>query len=207
MNSAILNIGVVIDNSPSMSKEKTEALEFGFQSIFEEFKNEIAEKTLQITVVAFDRFSPRIIKDYDESSFNSTIEANRFPLVGRSLTVLANHMLERLQKSQSENHTPWLIVMSNGLSLDSIRASHSALTAIKQKFNLRYLPFLTTREKIATRSLELEQFDNKKPMVILDQRIDMFFIWLKEDIRNRLSTPISERVTSDKKLLEGWTIL
>lgn len=207
MNPAVLNIGVVIDNSPSMSEEKLDALTKGFESIFDEFKNEIIKQSLQITVVSFDRFSPKVIKDYEETTFNSTIESNRFPLIGRSLTFVAEHMLKQLQKSSTEVHTPWLIVMSNGLSLDSIRSSHPSLMAIKNKHNLRYLPFLTTREKIASRSIEQEQFDNKKPMVILDQRIEMFFVWLKEDIRNRLSTPINERVTSDKKLLEGWTIL
>ena len=204
---AILQIGILVDNSPSMSASKLKTLQEGLEKLLSEFSSYMEQGELQIMIVAYDRFEPRIYKGLADTSMLEDIVPNRFPLLGRSLSFLAEKMKAELEKSSQSLHTPWIVVLSNGISLDSIRDSHPTLKQIKAKFNLRYLPFLTTREKIHTRAVEQEQFENKKPMIILDQKLDLFFRWLKEDIRNRLETPLNERVKSDKKLLEGWTIL
>jgi uncharacterized protein YegL len=204
---AVLQIGVLIDNSPSMNQQKLNSLQSGFQQLITEFSEYIQSGQLKIMVVGFDRFQPKIYKSFKDQKMQEEVVPNRFPLLGRSLSYLADQLLQSLESEPEALHTPWIIVLSNGLSLDSVRDSHPSLQRLKSNFNLRYLPFLTTREKIHTRAIENEQFDNKKPMIILDQKLDLFFNWLKEDIRSRLETPLNERVTSDKKLLDGWTIL
>jgi len=204
---AVLQMGVLIDNSPSMNQQKLNSLQKGFQGLITEFSDYIQSGQLKIMIVGFDRFQPKIYKSFKDTKMQEEVVPNRFPLLGRSLSYLSDQLLQSLESEPEALHTPWIIVLSNGLSLDSVRESHPSLQRVKVKFNLRYLPFLTTREKIHTRAIESEQFDNKKPMIILDQKLDLFFNWLKEDIRNRLDTPLNERVTSDKKLLDGWTIL
>lgn len=207
MEQARLYISIIIDNSPSMDNVKLASILDGFETMFSVFEEEQTNGQLQIQMMAFDNFQPRIVKQRDERTYSTPVEPGGFPLMGRALDVIAKDLIEVLSSEAQAIHTPWLIVISNGLTLDSIHKSHVGLKALKAKFNLRYLPFLTTREKVASRQIETEQFEAKKPMVILDKKMDLFFHWLSEDIKNRINTPLNERVTSDKKLLEGWTIL
>jgi len=207
MDQARLYISILIDNSPSMEATKLQQVIQGFDSLFKMFQTEQASGVLQIQVLSFQDFQPLIAKHRNEATYSSEIVPNGFPLMGRALDVIATDLIHTLSNETQAIHTPWLIVISNGLTLDSIQKSHTGLKALKTKFNLRYLPFLTTREKVASRQIETDQFEAKKPMVILDKKIDLFFHWLSEDIKNRINTPLNERVTSDKRLLEGWTIL
>lgn len=207
MEQARLYISILIDNSPSMDEVKLTSIINGFETMFSSFEQEQTSGLLNIQMMAFDNFQPRVAKARNELTYSTSIEPGGFPLMGRALDVIAKDLIDVLSNEDQPIHTPWLIVISNGLTLDSIHKSHVGLKALKAKFNLRYLPFLTTREKVASRQIETEQFEAKKPMVILDKKIDLFFHWLSEDIKNRINTPLNERVTSDKKLLEGWTIL
>lgn len=207
MEQARLYISILIDNSPSMDKAKLASILNGFETMFAVFEQEQTSGLLHIQMMSFDNFQPRIAKRREELTYSTSIEPGGFPLMGRALDVIAKDLIDVLSNETQAIHTPWLIVISNGLTLDSIQKSHVGLKALKAKFNLRYLPFLTTREKVASRQIETEQFEAKKPMVILDKKMDLFFNWLSEDIKNRINTPPHERVTSDKKLLEGWTIL
>jgi uncharacterized protein YegL len=207
MDQARLYISILIDNSASMEETKLAQIIKGFEMIFKSFEEEQSKGSLQIQVLSFGDFQPQILKQRTESSYSEQVILNGFPLMGRALDVISKDLMKALTNEKKEIHTPWLIVISNGLTLDSIQKSHLGLKALKAKYNLRYLPFLTTREKVASRQIETEQFEAKKPMVILDKKMDLFFHWLTEDIKNRINTPLNERVTSDKKLLEGWTIL
>jgi uncharacterized protein YegL len=207
VNQARLYLSVFIDNSPSMTTANLNQLLDGFAMLFKRFEREQEEQTLRINVMTFGDFQPLEIKSRDEKGFTNELIKDGFPLLGRSITQMVKALTQTLSEDLAPLHTPWVIVISNGLSLDSLKVSHSALKALKTKFNLRYLPFLTTREKVASRQVESDQFESKKPMIILDQKMDLFFHWLSEDIHNRITTPLDERVKSDKKLLEGWTIL
>jgi uncharacterized protein YegL len=207
MEQARLYLSVFIDNSPSMTTANLNQLLDGFAMLFKRFEREQEEQTLKINVMTFGDFQPREIKPIEEKEFSNELVKDGFPLLGRSITEMVKKLSKALSEETGSLHTPWVIVISNGLSLDSLKESHSALKALKTKFNLRYLPFLTTREKVASRQVESDQFESKKPMIILDQKMDLFFQWLGEDIHNRITTPLDERVKSDKKLLEGWTIL
>jgi uncharacterized protein YegL len=207
MNQARLYLSVFIDNSPSMPTKTLNQLIQGFRDLLERFKPEQQQKLLQIQVMTYHNFQPVVIKTLDETTVMEEPLKDGFPLLGRGIDGMVKDLIQALNQESEPIHTPWVIVISNGLSLDSLTLSHPSLKVLKDKFNLRYLPFLTTREKLATRQIDTEQFESKKPMVILDQKMDMFFHWLSEDIHNRIVTPIDERVKSDKKLLEGWTIL
>jgi len=207
MNQARLYLSVFIDNSPSMPTKTLNQLIQGFRELLERFTTDQQQKLLQIQIMTYQNFQPVVIKTIDETNVMEEPLKDGFPLLGRGIDVMAKDLIQALNQETEPIHTPWVIVISNGLSLDSLGVSHPSLKMLKDKFNLRYLPFLTTREKLATRQIDTEQFESKKPMVILDQKMDLFFHWLSEDIHNRIVTPIDERVKSDKKLLEGWTIL
>jgi uncharacterized protein YegL len=207
MNQARLYVSVFIDNSPSMPTKTLNQLIQGFRELLERFTTDQQQKLLQIQIMTYQNFQPVVSKTIDETNVMEEPLKDGFPLLGRGIDVMAKDLIQALNQETEPIHTPWVIVISNGLSLDSLGVSHPSLKMLKDKFNLRYLPFLTTREKLATRQIDTEQFESKKPMVILDQKMDLFFHWLSEDIHNRIVTPIDERVKSDKKLLEGWTIL
>jgi uncharacterized protein YegL len=207
MNQARLYISILLDNSPSMEEKKLNELIDGFNQLFVTFDQYQEEERLQVQIVAFHDFEPVVCKSRSERTLSQTVTPNAFPLMGRALEMIGKDLAQALAKEEEPVHTPWLVVISNGMTLDSIASSHSALKALKSKYNLRYLPFLTTREKVSSRQVETDQFEAKKPMVILDKKLDLFFRWLSEDIKNRIETPLDERVNSDKKLLEGWTIL
>lgn len=207
MEQARLYLSVFIDNSASMTTANLNQLLDGFAMLFQRFEREQEDQTLKINVMTFGNFQPLEIKQRDENGFSNELIKDGFPLLGRSITEMVKELSKSLSEEKGPLHTPWVIVISNGLSLDSLKDSHSALKTLKLKYNLRYLPFLTTREKVASRQVESDQFESKKPMVILDHKMDLFFHWLSEDIHNRIMTPLDERVKSDKKLLEGWTIL
>ncbi len=207
MNQARLYLSVFIDNSPSMPTKTLNQLIQGFRDLLDRFKTEQQQQRFQIQIMTYQNFQPVVVKALNETTLIDEPQKDGFPLLGRGVDFMVKDLIQALNQETEAIHTPWVIVISNGLSLDSLTLSHPSLKVLKDKFNLRYLPFLTTREKLATRQIDTEQFEAKKPMVILDQKMDLFFHWLSEDIHNRIVTPLDERLKSDKRLLEGWTIL
>jgi uncharacterized protein YegL len=196
----------IMDNSPALSNN--DLLDFldGMNTTITKQAHAIESKDLQLVVYGYDGFEPTKLFDSNQTATSiNSFKVQRFPLLGRAIATAAIDLEERL-KEVEEYHTPWFFIISSGLSIDSLRKTHRELDVIKNKFGLRYMPFLLNTRRYQNKNAITHHFQDKSPLVIDEGKIPAFFTWFNDDITMRLATPASQGIKSNKELIQGWAV-
>lgn len=201
-----LSIYFIMDNSPALSNN--DLLDFldGMNTVISNQQVAIQSLELHLAVYGFDGFEP--INLYDSSIKKEAIETfkvQRFPLLGRAITLAAKDLHQSLSDVE-QYHTPWVFIISSGLSVDSLVKSHHELDLIKNTYGLRYMPFLLNTRRYQNSNAIHDHFLDKKPLVIAESKLPEFFNWFNDDITKRLATPASQGIKSNTELIQGWTV-
>jgi uncharacterized protein YegL len=201
-----LSIYFIMDNSPALSNN--DLLDFldGMNTVISNQHLAIQSIELHLAVYGYDGFEP--IKLYDSAINKDAIESfkvHRFPLLGRTITLAAKDLYRSLSNVK-EYHTPWVFIISSGLSVDSLIKSHHELDLIKNTYGLRYMPFLLNTRRYQNSNAIHDHFLEKKPLVIAEGKLPEFFNWFNDDITQRLAAPAAQGIKSNTELIQGWAV-
>lgn len=198
-----LLISFVVDNGPSMTEERLNALTEAFKHFAE------SEKTVRLEweLLSFDTFAPAVNKSFDSDEIKSVSE-NRFPLLGRTVLAAADRLTARakaLRDAGEELYRPWMFMLSDGFTVDDMTEVTARLEAMEKGGELLYLPFKLTPKLLTER---LQHLDRSKHIVqILQGQTDGFFAFVQRMIEQRGALAPDVGIKFAKTDFEGWAVL
>lgn len=198
-----LLISFVLDNGPSMSEERLNAL----MEAFGRFAESEKAVRLEWELLCFDTFAPAVLKSFDGDEIKA-VEANRFPLLGRTVLMAADRLTARartLREGGEELYRPWMFMLSDGFTLDDMTEATARLEAMEKGGELLYLPFKLTPRLLTER---LQCLDRSKHVVqILQGQTDGFFAFVQRMIEQRGALSPDVGIKFAKTDFEGWAVL
>lgn len=203
-----LVVSMIVDNSYTIkSLGFCDRLNQFLVSLKTFIDDEQVQNRIDLSIELFDGLTSKTLKSFDDKAFDPTIECNGFPLMDRAITKtmtdLGNH-LKALEASGQKMYKPWFVIVSSGLSYDSL-AAFKDKTVMEQVNQLTIFPFLmddTFLDENLTPMNRLKPF-----MVIKDHQIESLFQWLKTMMKERVSKPSTEKMRLDKDALKDWIYL
>lgn len=201
-----LAVYFIMDNSPALSKN--DLLDFldGVNTVIDKQEIPLKSKELHLSIFGFNGFEPMKIYDsFENISSIETINVQRFPLLGRTISMAAKDLNAKL-KGLTDFHTPWVFIITSGLSVDALTSTHHDLEQVKESYGLRYMPFLLNTRRYQNNNAITNHFQNKSPLVIAEGKMAEFFAWFNDDITKRLATPAAQAIKSNKELIQGWAV-
>lgn len=187
-------LGVVLDNSAALPKEKLAALMSGFRHLLTQAEN---FPMLDWELLTFDGFAPAVAKSFEQNEIQP-VRAGGMPLVGRALECAAERLLTRAKETQTP-YRPWLILLSAGFCFDEPAAAVARLEGEEQ---LIYLPF---RLGTAIHNERMQAADRIKRMIaIKEDGIDGFFAFLETLLTRRTQGGEDTALKFRKNDFEGW---
>lgn len=198
-----LLISFVVDNGPSMTKERLHTLMEAFQRFAE------GEKSVRLEweLLSFDAFAPTINKSF-ESDELTPVAADRFPLLGRTVLTAVDRLTARaktLRDGGEELYRPWMFILSDGFTVDDMTEATARLEAMEKGGELLYLPFKLTPKLLTER---LQCLDRSKHIVeLLQGQTDGFFAFVQHMIEQRGALSPDVGIKFAKTDFEGWAVL
>ena len=198
-----LLISFVLDNGPSMTAERLNALTEAFARFNE------SEKTVRLEweLLSFDAFSPTVNKSFGSDEIKG-VAANRFPLLGRTVLAAAERLTARaraLREAGEELYRPWMFMLSDGFTVDDMTEATARLEAMEKGGELLYLPFKLTPKLFTERLQCLDR--NKHIVQILQGQLDGFFDFVQRMIEQRGALSPDVGIKFAKTDFEGWAVL
>lgn len=202
-NSRLL-ISFVLDNGVTVSPERLQALAKAFDA-FSATHRENA--SLEWELIGYDGFAPAVIKSFEQSE-QAEIKAGRFPLLGRAAMTATDRLFARVSALKAEGvtvHRPWLFLLSDGYTVDSLEEVAAGLDGAERNGELLYLPFKLSPRLMTER---LQHLDRNKHMIeITEGGIDGFFAFVNRMIEQRASLEAGVGIKFAKTDFEGWAEL
>lgn len=201
-----LHVHLILDNSPALTSQDLLDVLAGTNNLLTVFSDAIKTKQLRFVMHGFEGFSPTILFDSNTSQeFFKGFQMQRFPLLGRAIQTAAEKLHENLLKT-SKYHTPWMFVLTSGLSFDNLTITHSLLEKVRSDFGLRYMAFVLSSRRFKNRNALEHHFLDKRPITVAEKKIPLLFEWLVDDIDKRINTPAEETIKSNRELIEKWAV-
>ena len=198
-----LLISFVVDNGPSMTEDRLNALMEAFGHFAESEKS----VRLEWELLSFDAFAPKVNKSFDGNEIQS-VEGNRFPLLGRTVLTAVDRLTARakeLHDGGEELYRPWMFVLSDGFTVDDMTETTARLETMEKGGELLYLPFKLTPKLLTER---LQSLDRSKHIVeILQGQLDGFFAFVQRMIERRGALSPDVGIKFAKTDFEGWAVL
>lgn len=199
-----LLITFVMDNSASVSAERLHVM----QDAFGAFAAATAENSdLEWELITFDGFSPKVVKAFEAKELQP-VAPNGFPLLGRATMVALDRLglrLEALRAAEVAVHRPWIFLLSDGFTMDTMTEVSSRLDSMEREGRVIYLPFKLT-EKLSTE--RLQALDRNKHMIeIKEGKIQAFFDFVARMISQRAALAPEVGMKFAKTDFEGWAEL
>jgi hypothetical protein len=178
----------------------------GINLLLASLESSIKQKKLKLVIHGFDGFSPVILFDSDKDKAPlKGFQMQRFPLLGKTIQQAAEKLYEDLLET-TKHHTPWMFILSGGLSFDNLNGTHKLLEKVKTEFGLRYMSFILSARRFKNRYALENHYGEKRPIGVADRKIPLFFNWLIDDIEKRLATTAEETIKSNRELIEKWAV-
>ena len=198
-----LLISFVLDNGCTVGEERLQAL----QTAFADFAAATANADLEWELISFGGFEPTVIKSF-ESRELTAIVPNRFPLLGRAAMTAVDRLTARVAALKAEGgkvHRPWLFMLSDGFTVDSMEEVTARLEGMERSGELLYLPFKTSPKLSTDR---LQYLDRSKHMIeIKPDKLADFFAFVTRMIEQRAALAPETGIKFAKSDFEGWAEL
>jgi len=198
-----LLVSIIIDNSSSMKGAKLTQLKNALQQ-FQDILHQANH--LEYSLIAVEGLKAKRIKVFKDPQIGHLVEGG-LALLNQTIHLSLTDLQERLNQLEKEGisyHKPWLIILTDGQSYETISDAVLKLKLLYQKGSISYFPFTLSNGKIDDRLDELMSL--KKPIEILNSQYEHFFKWLLDTILKRLSTPRALSIKLDSNCFDGWTV-
>lgn len=198
-----LLISFVLDNGCTVSAERLQALGEAFTG----FAAATANAEIEWELIAFNGFEPAVLKSF-ESGEPTPAVPDRFPLLGRAVMTAVDRITARvaaLKAAGQGTHRPWLFLLSDGFTVDSMEEVTARLESMERAGELMYLPFKLSPRLSTDR---LQYLDRSKHMIeIKEGGLAGFFAFVTRMIEQRATLPAEVGVKFAKTDFEGWAEL
>lgn len=202
-NSRLL-ISFVLDNGITVPEERLQALTGAFAA-FAEAQRE--NSGLEFELIAYDGFAPTVVKSFEQTAPDA-VKAARFPLLGRATMTAVDRLISRVEALKAEGvtvHRPWVFLLSDGYTVDSMEEVANRLDGLERSGDLLYLPFKLSPTLMTDR---LQYLDRSKHMIeIKEGGMDGFFAFVNRMIEQRASLEAGVGIKFVKTDFEGWAEL
>ena len=203
-----LLISIVIDNSAATQGDKFNNLKTSLYDFWKLLKTSDA-KNIEIEIVTFDEFSPKVIKKFRDEDFDiNQLEAFKMPFLGKAIDLSLKNLLDRQNFFVShdvETYKPWLFVLTDAYSFDDVDQAVINLRSSLENSQILYMPFILSQKKIPENVENLAKA--KRFMRIKDNAYESFFNWFFSMAEKRAKTPVGTPVKFDRAGFEGWAVL
>ncbi|MBQ8341918.1 MAG: hypothetical protein IJY22_06065 [Clostridia bacterium] len=199
-----LLISFVLDNSCTVRADRLQAL----GEAFAKFGEAVAENTdLEWELMTFGGLQPVITKSFEDKALKA-ITPNGFPLLGRTVGAAADRLLARAAELKAAGHAvhrPWLLLLSDGFSSDSLEEIALRLDGLERGGEIMCLPFKLSPKLTTDR---MQYLDRNKHMIEIKQGgLDGFFAFMLRMIGQRESLAADMGIKFAKTDFEGWAEL
>ncbi len=197
-----LLISFVVDNSCTVSAERLQAVNEAFAAFAAG-----AGAGVEWELISFDGFQPAVLKSFEQSEL-APIVPERFPLLGRAAMTAVDRLnarIEALKAAGQGTHRPWLFILSDGFTVDSLEEVAARLDGMERTGALLYLPFKLSHRLATDRMQSLDR--NKHMIEIKENGLESFFAFVSRMIEQRASLPVDVGVKFAKTDFEGWAEL
>jgi uncharacterized protein YegL len=202
-----LVVSMIIDNSyVAQSQSFCDGLKTFTNELGSFYQSHPHKDRFHLSLTTFGGLEPFRLKSFDDDTFQA-YECEGFPLLNVALEQSLNDLSSKLSQLQSANeeiYKPWLIILSSGISYESLSllSNDSSLKLMSQT---TYFPFLLDDKFLAN---QVSAMNRLKPfMVIKDHQINALFNWLSTMINDRLKDHSEVKMKLDKEMLKDWIYL
>ncbi len=199
-----LLLSFVLDNGVSVPGEKLGALMSGFRSFF---AGSAEDADLETELICYDTFYPCVIKSFVSPEV-LPVAGGKLPLFAGATALALDRLFAReaeWRKKGEATRRPWLILLSDGMTLDAPDAVVVRMDTAEREGRLTMLPF---RLSPGLRSERMQCLDRTKHMIeILDGHIPQFFEFVAAKVRETGELSAESAVRFSKTDFEGWALL
>jgi len=202
-----LVISIVIDNSyVAQSQSFCDELKLFTEKMNEYYQTHPDKDRFHLAMTIFGGLEPIRLKAFDDETLKP-YQCEGFPLLNIALKQSLNDMSQKLSTLKTSNHAiykPWLIILSNGISYESLSLLAED-ELLKQMSQTTFFPFLMDDKFLVS---HVSMMNRLKPfMVIKDHQINALTDWLKAMINERLKDSSEVKMRLDKEMLKDWIYL
>ena len=203
-----LVITIILDNSAAMQGERFTNFKNAFENCLAKIR-EVNPTNLDLEIIAFDEFSPKVLKSYRDEGFKcEELQPYKMPFLGKAIS-MAIKDLSLLNEYYGEKevpiYKPWFFILTDAYSFDEVDEGVNAMKQYFTENKVLYMPFMLSQRKIPQNVEALAKV--KSFMRIKDNAYEEFFNWFYNMAYKRATTPKETPVKFDRADFEGWAIL
>ena len=207
MNPRLL-ITMILDNSAAFQGERFDKFKLAFENMLAKF-NEANPKNIDLEIIAYDEFSPIVLKTFKEKEFKAKpLEPFKMPFLGKSIDQGIKDLkalCEYYDEKGVQMYKPWVFVITNAYSFDDLDKPVADMKAFFMSQKVLYMPFILSQRKIPQNVEALQKV--KAFMRIKEGAYEEFFNWFFNMATKRANTDIETSVKFDRADFEEWAVL